>query len=229
MLGFKSLEQKLRDGNGRTAPATVLGIEEGKSLNWKSDTGPASHGSGNTTEVRAALTKDKCRITVRPEGSRNSRRSSRCQTTTSPLPNTRSAPERLSSCCSTQRPPAGRDRRRGGMGKVGGAHQEQGTRGRGGGGRERTGSARHHSAAGQACRPSRPRRSHRTRIRSGEGQAPRGELTNDAAGAKALGKDFPDPFTSRTIPESGETEFFTCLRPIRDRRDGSILEGLDTP
>ncbi len=68
MLGFKSLEQKLRDGNGRTAPATVLDIEEGKSLNWKSDTGPASHGSGNTTEARAALTKDKCRITVRPEG-----------------------------------------------------------------------------------------------------------------------------------------------------------------
>jgi len=65
MLGLKSLEQKLRDGNGRTAPATVLGIEEGRSLNWKSDTGP--HGSGNTTEVRAALTKDKCRITVRPE------------------------------------------------------------------------------------------------------------------------------------------------------------------
>jgi hypothetical protein len=68
MLGLKSLEQKLRDGNGRTAPATVLDIEEGKSLNWKSDTGPASHGSGNTTEVRAALTKDKCRITVRPDG-----------------------------------------------------------------------------------------------------------------------------------------------------------------
>jgi hypothetical protein len=66
MLGFKSLEQKLRDGNGRAAPATVLGIEEGKSLNWKSDTGP--HGSGNTADVRAALTKDQCRITVRPEG-----------------------------------------------------------------------------------------------------------------------------------------------------------------
>jgi hypothetical protein len=66
MLGFKSLEQKLREGNGRTAPATVLGIEEGRSLDWKSDTGP--HGSGNTTDVSAPLTKDKCRITVRPDG-----------------------------------------------------------------------------------------------------------------------------------------------------------------
>jgi hypothetical protein len=31
MLGFKSLERKLRDGHGRTAPATVLDVEEGKS------------------------------------------------------------------------------------------------------------------------------------------------------------------------------------------------------
>ena len=68
MLGFKSLEQKLRDGNGRTAPATVLGIEKGKSLSWKDDTGPASHGSGNATEVGVALSKDRCRITVKPEG-----------------------------------------------------------------------------------------------------------------------------------------------------------------
>jgi hypothetical protein len=48
MLGFKSLEQKLRDGNGRTAPATVLELEKGKSLNWKNETGP--HGTGNYVE-----------------------------------------------------------------------------------------------------------------------------------------------------------------------------------
>lgn len=68
MLGFKSLEQKLRDGNGRTAPATVLEIEPGKSLSWKDDTGPATHGRGNTVEAEVALSKDKCRITVRPDG-----------------------------------------------------------------------------------------------------------------------------------------------------------------
>jgi len=66
MLGFKSLEQKLRDGNGRTAPATVLGIENGKSLNWKSETGP--HGTGNYVEEGVALSKDKCRLRVKPEG-----------------------------------------------------------------------------------------------------------------------------------------------------------------
>jgi hypothetical protein len=68
MLGLKSLEQKLRDGNGRTAPATVLEIEQGKSLNFTNDTGPASHGSGNTVETTVALSKDKYRITVKPEG-----------------------------------------------------------------------------------------------------------------------------------------------------------------
>jgi hypothetical protein len=68
MLGKKSLEQKLRDGDGRTAPASVLESEKGKSLSWTDDTGPASHGSGNTTEVEMALTKGKYRITVRPEG-----------------------------------------------------------------------------------------------------------------------------------------------------------------
>jgi hypothetical protein len=66
MLGFKSLEQKLRDGNGRTASATVLGIEQGKSLSWKDETGP--HGTGNYVEQAVALSKDKCRITVKPEG-----------------------------------------------------------------------------------------------------------------------------------------------------------------
>jgi hypothetical protein len=66
MLGFKSLEQKLRDGNGRTAPATVLGIEDGKSLNWKSETGP--HGTGNYVEEGVALSKNKCRLRVKPEG-----------------------------------------------------------------------------------------------------------------------------------------------------------------
>jgi hypothetical protein len=66
MLGLKSLEQKLRDGNGRAAPATVLELEEGKSLNFTNDTGP--HGSGNTVETSVALSKDKCRITVKPEG-----------------------------------------------------------------------------------------------------------------------------------------------------------------
>ncbi len=66
MLGLKSLEQKLRDGNGRTAPATVVSIEEGKSLHWKSETGP--HGTGNYVEEGVALSKDKCRITVTPEG-----------------------------------------------------------------------------------------------------------------------------------------------------------------
>jgi hypothetical protein len=68
MLGIKSLEHKLRDGNGRSAPATVLDIEQGKSLSWKDDVGPASHGSGNTAEVSVALSKDRCRITVKPEG-----------------------------------------------------------------------------------------------------------------------------------------------------------------
>jgi hypothetical protein len=42
MLGLKSLEQKLRDGNGRAAPATVLELEQGKSLNFANDTGPAT-------------------------------------------------------------------------------------------------------------------------------------------------------------------------------------------
>jgi Short C-terminal domain len=68
MLGFKSLEQKLRDGNGRTAPATVLELEQGKSLNFANDTGPATHGSGNTVETSVALSKNQYLITVRPEG-----------------------------------------------------------------------------------------------------------------------------------------------------------------
>jgi hypothetical protein len=66
VLGFKSLEQKLRDGNGRTASATVLGIEHGKSLSWKDETGP--HGTGNYIEEGVALSKDKCRLRVKPEG-----------------------------------------------------------------------------------------------------------------------------------------------------------------
>jgi hypothetical protein len=40
----------------------------GKSLNFTNDTGPASHGSGNTVETTVALSKDKYRIGVRPEG-----------------------------------------------------------------------------------------------------------------------------------------------------------------
>jgi hypothetical protein len=68
MLGKKSLEQKLRDGDGRTAPATVLDTEKGKTLSFTDDTGPATHGSGNTTEAEIALTKGKYRITVKPEG-----------------------------------------------------------------------------------------------------------------------------------------------------------------
>ncbi|MGO9788729.1 MAG: hypothetical protein ACLP8S_04115 [Solirubrobacteraceae bacterium] len=60
------LGAKLRDSNGRTAPATVLGIESGKSLNWKSETGP--HGSGNVVDGGVALSKDKCRLRVEPEG-----------------------------------------------------------------------------------------------------------------------------------------------------------------
>jgi hypothetical protein len=68
MWGLKSLEQKLRDGNGRAAPATVLGLEKGKSLNFTNDTGPATHGSGNTVESSVALSKNKYRISVRPEG-----------------------------------------------------------------------------------------------------------------------------------------------------------------
>jgi Short C-terminal domain len=68
MLGKKSLEQKLRDGGGRTAPATVLESDKGKSLSFTNDTGPATHGSGNTTESEIALTKGKYRITVKPEG-----------------------------------------------------------------------------------------------------------------------------------------------------------------
>jgi hypothetical protein len=68
MLGLKSLEQKLRDGNGRAAPATVLELEQGKSLNFTNDTGPATHGSGNTVETSVALSKNKYRNGVRPEG-----------------------------------------------------------------------------------------------------------------------------------------------------------------
>jgi hypothetical protein len=66
MLGLKSLEQKLRDGNGRTAPATVIEIEKGKSLNFTNDTGP--HGSGNTVETSVALSKDMYRLRVQPDG-----------------------------------------------------------------------------------------------------------------------------------------------------------------
>ncbi len=66
MLGFKSLEQKLRDGNGRTAPATVLELAKGKSLNWKNETGP--HGTGNYVEEGINLSKDRCRLSVKPEG-----------------------------------------------------------------------------------------------------------------------------------------------------------------
>jgi hypothetical protein len=65
MLGFRSLEKKLRDGNGRAAPASVLGIEKGKSLNWKSETGP--HGSGNYVE-QGTVSKDRYRLQVQPEG-----------------------------------------------------------------------------------------------------------------------------------------------------------------
>jgi hypothetical protein len=68
MLGKKSLEQKLRDGGGRTASASVLESEKGKSLSFTDDTGPATHGSGNTTEAEIALTKGKYRITVKPDG-----------------------------------------------------------------------------------------------------------------------------------------------------------------
>ena len=67
MLGFKSLEQKLRDGNGRTAPATVLELEKGKSLAVQ-DARAGDAEVGNTVEAEVALSKDKCRITVRPEG-----------------------------------------------------------------------------------------------------------------------------------------------------------------
>ncbi len=65
MLGFKSLEQKLRDGNGRAASATVLGIEKGKSLHWKNETGP--HGSGNYVD-EGTVSKDRYRLQVQPEG-----------------------------------------------------------------------------------------------------------------------------------------------------------------
>jgi hypothetical protein len=65
MLGFKSLEAKLRDGNGRAAPATVLGIEKGRSLNWKSETGP--HGSGNYVE-EGTVSNDRYRLQVQPDG-----------------------------------------------------------------------------------------------------------------------------------------------------------------
>jgi hypothetical protein len=68
MLGLKSLEQKLRDGSGRAAPATVLELEEGKSLNFANDTGPATHGSGNTVDSSVALSKNHYRICVRPDG-----------------------------------------------------------------------------------------------------------------------------------------------------------------
>jgi hypothetical protein len=65
MLGFKSLEAKLRDGDGRTAAATVLGMEKGRSLTWKSETGP--HGSGNYVE-EGTVSKDRYQLEVRPDG-----------------------------------------------------------------------------------------------------------------------------------------------------------------
>jgi hypothetical protein len=68
MLGFKSLEQKLRKDNARTAPATVIEIAKGKSLSWQDDTGQATHGSGNTAIESVALSKDKYRLRVQPDG-----------------------------------------------------------------------------------------------------------------------------------------------------------------
>ena len=65
MLGFKSTERKLRDGKGRAAAATVLRIEKGRSLNWKSETGP--HGSGNYVE-QGTVSKDRYRLQVQPNG-----------------------------------------------------------------------------------------------------------------------------------------------------------------
>jgi hypothetical protein len=67
MLGFKrSWEQKLRDGNGHTAPATVLELEKSKALQFK-DTGVGTQAGVQATQ-EIALAKDKCRITVKPEG-----------------------------------------------------------------------------------------------------------------------------------------------------------------
>jgi hypothetical protein len=60
------LEQTLRDGNARTALATAFAIEQGRSLSWKSETGP--HGTGNYVEERASLSADRCRLSVRPDG-----------------------------------------------------------------------------------------------------------------------------------------------------------------
>lgn len=57
--------------------------------------------------------------------------------------------------------------------------------------------ARRHGVAGKACRPSRPRRSHRTRIRSRKGQAPRGGLTGAEARTRCLSAAVALPFPHR--------------------------------
>lgn len=66
MLGFKSLEKKLRQGNGRAASATVLDIKKGRSINWTVKDPNVT--SGGMTETVGTASKDHYKLRVEPDG-----------------------------------------------------------------------------------------------------------------------------------------------------------------
>jgi len=68
MLGFKSLAQKLRDGNGQEAPATVVEFDKGRSINW---TSRGVDGQPGVTLQQGTASKDRYRLRVDPPGERS--------------------------------------------------------------------------------------------------------------------------------------------------------------